>query len=93
MLKQLLTKIMNDWPMPIDLGCRTDLESMIDQAATTYGPRYFAANPGKLAEAETNFKKLLEEMTWHAKTFGLSELHETTLAAARRRLCPIWPFC
>lgn len=44
-------------------------------------------------EAEENVRRFVREMIAEARSLGLSELHENTLAAAMSRLCPLWPIC
>lgn len=88
-----LRAIMQSWPLPIEPGCEQHLTELIRQAAQRVEVDGFASNPVKLREAQTNFQKLLSEMTWEAGAIGLHELHEDTFFNALSRLCPIWPFC
>ena len=92
-VEERLRTIMHSWLMPIEPGCEKHLAHLIHQAAQRVEAEGFAANPGKLWEAENNFRRLLTEMTWEAGVLGLHELHESTLLNSLRRLCPIFPFC
>ena len=92
-LKGRLMSVMQTWQLPIDPGCRQHLVQLIDQAAQRIEAEGFDSDPGKLWEAETNFRRLLTEMTRQAGALGLQELHEPTFFKALSSLCPIWPFC
>ena len=92
-LELRLTAIMQSWQLPIDPGCRQHLEQLIQQAAQRVRGEGLASDPARLLEAETNFRRLLTEMTRQAGVLGLQELHEPTFFNALSRLCPIWPFC
>jgi hypothetical protein len=92
-VEERLRAIMHSWQMPIEPGCEQHLTQMISQAAQRVEAEGFAANPAKLWEAETNFRKFLTEMTREAGVLGFRELHEPTFFNAKTRLCPIWPFC
>jgi len=92
-LKSRLIEIMKSWPMPINPGCEYNLEKLIDESMARVEAGGFSSDPQKLNEAESNFKKLLAEMTWEAGRQGYTELHEPTLFAALARICPLFPFC
>lgn len=92
-LKTRLTAVMNSWPIPINPGCESGLKQLIDQAVTNMHAAGLDSQAQKLSEAESNFQRLLAEMTLEAGRQGFSELHEPTLAAALSRICPLFPFC
>lgn len=92
-VEERLRAIMHSWLMPIEPGCEHHLSQLIRQAAQRVEAEGFTANPGKLWEAENNFRKLLTEMTRQAGALGLHELYEPTYVNSLSRLCPIWPFC
>ena len=92
-LKTRLTAIMKSWPIPINPGCEHELKNLIDQAAANIQAAGLSSNAQKLNEAESNFQKLLAEMTLEAGKQGFNELHEPTLVAALARVCPLFPFC
>ena len=81
------------WQLPIDPGCEQHLAQLIQQAAQRLQDEGFADDSSKLWEAETNFRRLLTEMTRQAGALGFRELHEPTFFEALSSLCPIWPFC
>lgn len=62
-VEERLSVIMRSWQLPIDPGCEQHLAQLIHQAARRVQNEGFAADPGKLLEAETNFRRLLTEMT------------------------------
>ena len=84
---------MKSWPIPISPGCEHGLKQLIDQAVVNFQAAGLATNVQKLNEAESNFKKLLAEMTLEAGKQGFNELHEPTLSAALAHICPLFPFC
>lgn len=88
-----LRAIMQSWLLPIVPGCEQHLSQLIQQAAARVEAEGFASDPAKLWEVETNFRKLLTEMTRQAGVLGFDELHEPTFFNSMSRLCPIWPFC
>lgn len=88
-----LRSIMYSWLLPIDPGCEQYLVQLIQQAAQRINGEGFASDQVKLLEMETNFRRLLTEMTRQAGALGFNELHEPTFFAAMNRLCPLWPFC
>lgn len=88
-----LMAIMYSWLLPIAPDCEQNLIRLIRDAAQRIETEGFLADAAKLAEAETNFRKLLTEMTRQAGALGLDELRERTLDKSLARLCPIWPFC
>jgi len=92
-LKERLTAIMKSWPIPINPGCEIGLEQLIDNAVISIQAAGLDSQVQTLNEAETNFQKLLAEMTLEAGRQGFNELHEPTLAAALSRICPLFPFC
>lgn len=92
-LEGRLRAVMKSWQLPIDPGCEQHLEQLIQQAAQRVQIEGVAFDPGKLWEAETNFRRLLTEMTRQAGILGFHELHEPTYFNALSGLCPIWPFC
>lgn len=92
-LEGRLMAVMRSWQLPIDPGCEQHLAQLIQQAAQRVQNDGFADDPGKLREAETNFRRLLTEMTRQAGALGFRELHEPTFFKALSSLCPIWPFC
>ena len=92
-VEEHLRVIMQSWQLPIDPGCEQHLEQLIRQAARRVQNEGFASDPNKLLEAETNFRRLLTEMTRQAGALGFHELHEPTYFNALSSLCPIWPFC
>lgn len=92
-VEERLRAIMHSWLMPIEPGCEQHLTQLIRDAAQRVEVQGFAADPGKLWEAENNFRMLLTEMTRQAGALGLQELHEPTFFNSLSRLCPIWPFC
>ena len=92
-VEERLRGIMHAWQMPIDPGCEYHLSQQIVSAAQLVDAQGEAGNQGRIAEAESNFRKLLTEMTWEAGVMGLTELHEPTFFRAKSRLCPLWPFC
>jgi len=92
-LEARLTVVMQNWQLPINPGCEQHLVQLIQQAAQRVQADGFASDPGKLLEAETNFRRLLTEMTRQAGMLGFTELHEPTFFKALSSLCPIWPFC
>ena len=92
-LDQRLRGVMRSWTLPIDSGCQQHLDSAIQQAMQRVQAEGVASDPAKLLEAETNFRRLLTEMTRQAGQMGLQELHEPTYFQAMASLCPLWPFC
>jgi len=88
-----LRAIMQAWMLPIEPGCEQHLTQLIRDAALRVEADGFASDPTKLWEIETNFRKLLTEMTRQAGILGFNELHEPTFFNAMSRLCPLWPFC
>ena len=92
-LKARLTAIMKSWPIPIAPGCEDGLRQLIDQAVINMQAAGLYSNVQKLNEAESNFQKLLAEMTLEAGKQGFNELHEPTLSAALTSVCPLFPFC
>jgi len=93
LLKTRLTGIMKSWPIPISPGCEHGLKQLIDQAVVKVQAAGLVTNVQKLNEAESNFERLLAEMTLEAGKQGFNELHEPTLSAALIRICPLFPFC
>ena len=86
-----LQAVIDNWAFPIHPNCKQDLERLVrDSAARPPGLDW---DSQKMEEAETNLRALLTEMTWQAGTMGLTELHESTLAGALAKLCPLFPFC
>ncbi len=92
-LEGRLIAVMQSWQLPIAPGCEQNLTQLIHQAAQRMQAEGFADDPGKLWEAETNFRRLLTEMTRQAGALAFNELHEATLSNALSSLCPVWPFC
>lgn len=92
-LKTRLTVIMKSWPIPITPGCEQELKQLIDQAVVKVQAAGLATNIQKLDKVESNFEKLLAEMTLEAGKQGFNELHEPTVSAALARICPLFPFC
>ena len=92
-LEESLMDIMQTWQLPIEPGCKQHLSQLIQQAAQRIQDEGYAEDPAKLWEAETNFRRLLTEMTRQAGALGFHELHEPTFFKALSSLCPIWPFC
>ena len=92
-LEDHLMDIMQSWQLPIEPSCERHLTQLIQQAAQRIQDEGLEENSGKLLEAETNFLRLLTEMTRQASLLGFHELHESTFYKALSSLCPIWPFC
>jgi hypothetical protein len=92
-LEARLRAIMQSWQPPIAADCEQHLSQLIHEAALRVEAEGFASDPEKLWEAETNFRKLLTEMTRQAGVLGFNELHEPTFFNSLAGLCPIWPFC
>jgi hypothetical protein len=92
-VKARLAAIMYAWLLPIAPDCEQDLNRLIEDAARRIEREGLLSDPAKLAEAETNFRKVLTEMTRQAGALGLKELRERTLRNTLSELCPIWPFC
>jgi hypothetical protein len=88
-----LRAVMESWHLPIEPDCERHLLQLIHKAALRVEADGFASDPPKLLEAETNFIKLLTEMTRQAGAQSLNALHESILSEALHLLCPIWPFC
>ena len=51
------------------------------------------AGEDKVAAAEVALRRLVEAAKAEAKRRGWDRLHEDTVRAALRSLCPIYPFC
>ena len=92
-LEDRLRAAMQSWQLTIDPGCKQHLEQLIQKAVQRVQLEGFSSDPTKLWEAETNFRRLLTEMTRQAGILGFHELHEPTFFNALSSLCPIWPFC
>ena len=92
-IEMRLKAVVRSWQMPIAPGCQHNLLQLIDQASQRFKDAGFASNPNKLQEAETNFQKVLTEMTWEAGRLGFNELHEPALSNVLSRICPLFPFC
>jgi len=88
-----LRAIMQSWQLPIASDCEQHLSQLIHNAALRVEADGLASDPSKLWEVETNFRKLMTEMTRQAGALGFDELHEPTYFNALAELCPIWPFC
>lgn len=92
-LEARLRAIMHSWQLPIDPAAEETLSELIQQAAQRVEAEGFAADLSKLWEVETNFRRLLTEMTRQAGALGLYQLDASAYVDAMARLCPIWPFC
>jgi hypothetical protein len=92
-LEETLLAIVHTWLFPIDANCEQQLTQLIQTAARDMERKALLSNSAKLLEAEHNLRALLTQMTWQAGAQGFDELHEPTLGAALRRLCPLFPFC
>ena len=52
-----------------------------------------AADDERVDEARRNLVRLVDGMVQDAMFRGATQLHEDTLAAALKKLCPLIPFC
>ncbi len=84
-----LTAIMDRWHFPIEPGCRQRLSGLISMAAGRHG----GLTEAQIEYAETNFRRMLSEMTSRAQAERLTELHEYTFDWVFPAICPLFPFC
>ena len=74
--------------MKIAQNCEGLLRDLITQKKGAWRKQGFA----KEDESE-NLREFVRAMIEEAKSQGAAELHEWSFEAAKRKLCPIWPFC
>jgi hypothetical protein len=83
--------IMRESELPITPESEEKLIELIHHARVAHEKEL--SDPIKMSLAESNFRKLLTEMSHQANILGFTELQKETFFNARFKLCPLWPFC
>ncbi|GJL78272.1 MAG: hypothetical protein NPINA01_12610 [Nitrospinaceae bacterium] len=73
--------------------CRDLVEGTMEDAARRLSDDGFLSDQDQVAIAEANIERFISEMMLEARRLGYNELHEDTFAAAKSKLCPLWPIC
>jgi hypothetical protein len=79
--------------LQIASGCELYLQAIVRAGVQEMTDEGVKDDPAKVAAAEENLRYFLAEMIAEARRLNYVELDEKTFYHAKRKLCPLWPFC